>query len=218
MKAKVSIRSALADPQLLGNALPGESHRLWRIILIALCGEELTEGERVEFKAITGRDCEPGERIEEFWGIVGRRGGKTKAMATLASYLACLCDYDDVLAPGERGVIPILSASIVQSRSAFLHVSGVLNHSPMLSTLIKGETKEEIQLTTGIDIAIRPANFKTIRGITAVAVINDEIAFWSVEGFANPDSEILDAVRPALATTGGPLISISSFSLSAASA
>jgi hypothetical protein len=43
-------------------------------------------------------------------------------------------------------------------------------------------------------------------------VVGDEVAFWYTEeaGSANPDSAILDAIRPALATTGGPLVVISS--------
>jgi hypothetical protein len=38
----------------------------------------------------------------------------------------------------------------------------------------------------------------------------DETAFWMSEDSSNPDVEILNAARPALATTGGPLICISS--------
>lgn len=204
------MREALADPQLLGNALPGDSHRLWRILLIAINGEPLTAEERPAFEAVTGRAQEPAERLEEFWGVIGRRGGKTKAMAALSAYLGGLCDYSDVLAPGERGTLPIMAASTTQARTAFMHVSAVFSRSPMLSTLIVGETNEELRLATNIDIAIRPANFKTIRSITAVAAIADEVAFWAVEGSNNPDSEILDAIRPSLATTGGPLIAISS--------
>jgi hypothetical protein len=42
-------------------------------------------------------------------------------------------------------------------------------------------------------------------------VIADESAFWlGVETSANPDTEIINAVRPGLATTGGPLIIASS--------
>jgi hypothetical protein len=44
-----------------------------------------------------------------------------------------------------------------------------------------------------------------------VAAICDEIGYWfSEETSQNPDSEILNAIRPALSTTGGPLICISS--------
>src|SRR5262249_51617593 len=45
---------------------------------------------------------------------------------------------------------------------------------------------------------------------TAIGVVASEIAFWMSEESANPDAEILTAIRPALATTGGPLIMISS--------
>jgi hypothetical protein len=51
---------------------------------------------------------------------------------------------------------------------------------------------------------------KRRRDTTSVAVIADEAAFWhSDEDAANPDTAILDAVRPSLATTGGPMIIIS---------
>src|SRR5262249_9063422 len=46
--------------------------------------------------------------------------------------------------------------------------------------------------------------------MTCVAALADECAFWMSDDSANPDVEILNAVRPALATTGGPLIAISS--------
>jgi hypothetical protein len=49
-----------------------------------------------------------------------------------------------------------------------------------------------------------------LRGPTYIAVIGDEVAFWMNENSANPDSEILNAVRPGLATTRGPLFLISS--------
>ena len=43
-----------------------------------------------------------------------------------------------------------------------------------------------------------------------MAVLADECAFWLSEESVNPDVEILNAARPALATTQGPLIAISS--------
>jgi hypothetical protein len=56
--------------------LAGDSWAAWRIILIAAMGEELTEEERAIFTKLTGREREPGQRIEEFAAVVGRRGGK----------------------------------------------------------------------------------------------------------------------------------------------
>lgn len=205
------MREALVDPNLLGGAMPGESWLPWRTLLIAAMGEALTDDERVLFTALTGRKGEPLELVEEFWGIVGRRGGKTRAAGTLAAYVGALCDHTEYLAPGERGVIPILAATAAQAKRAFDHAKGVLEHSPVLSQEIDGQpTADTIRLRTGVDIEVKPANFRTIRSITAVAAIADEVAFWMIEGSANPDDEILNALRPALATTGGPLWVISS--------
>ncbi len=211
MKPLVSMREALADPDLLGDALPGDSWRLWRILLIAAMGEALEDEEREAFGAVTGREREPLERVDELWAIVGRRGGKTRAAGALGAYLAALCDWSDKLATGERGVLPVLAASTGQAVRAFHHISGILQTSPVLSSTLEGApTQDTIRLNTRIDIEIRPASFRTIRGVTAIGAIGDEVAFWMNEGSANPDSEILNALRPALATTGGPFMIISS--------
>jgi hypothetical protein len=128
----------------------------------------------------------------------------------LAAYIATLVDHSDALAPGERGVLPVLAASTKQASRAFQHIAGVIEHSPMLQTEIQDQNSDTLRLKTGIDIEVRPANFRTIRSITAVAAVADEIAFWQIDGSANPDGEVLAALRPCLGTTGGPLIAISS--------
>jgi len=211
MKPKVSMREALADPALLGGALPGQSWLAWRVLLIASMGEALDADERAVFEHLTGREREPLELVRELWAIVGRRGGKTRAAGTFGAYVGALCDHTGYLAPGERGVLPILAASVSQASRAFMHARGILEHSPMLSQELDGEpTAGVIRLKTGIDIEIKPANFRTVRGITAPAAICDEVAFWMIENSANPDAEILNALRPALGTAEGPLMVISS--------
>ncbi len=104
-----------------------------------------------------------------------------------------------------------MAASTAQADRAFMHVRGILEGSPVLREMVEGvPTSDTIRLRTRVDVQVRPANFRTIRGVTSPAVIADEVAFWLVEGTANPDTEILNAVRPSLATTGGPLFVISS--------
>ena len=50
-----------------------------------------------------------------------------------------------------------------------------------------------------IVIAVRAASFRSVRGLTCVAAVADEIAFWQGEdGSANPDVEILRAVSSPL--------------------
>jgi hypothetical protein len=80
MKPFVHLRQALADPALLGDALPGESWSSSRALLIAAVGEELTAAERETFKELTGREREPGEMV----CVAGRRSGKSRAMSVLS--------------------------------------------------------------------------------------------------------------------------------------
>lgn len=126
MKPLVSMRAALSDDELLGKALSGPSWASWRVLLIAVCGEPLLDEERPTFAELTG-GClnEPCELVEEFHATVERRSGKTRAAATLATYLAALVDHSDRLAPGERAVLPLLSATTWQAQRAFHLIRGI---------------------------------------------------------------------------------------------
>ena len=90
LRKLVTMREALDDLGYFGRLLAGDSWAAWRVLLIAICGEELTDGEREVFKARTGREREPLEMVEEFWAIIGRRGGKTRAAGILAGYLGAV--------------------------------------------------------------------------------------------------------------------------------
>jgi hypothetical protein len=80
----------------------------------------------------------------------------------------------------------------------------------MMRQLIASVTKEAITLTNGVVIEVHTGSFRRIRGRTAAAALCDEIGFWYSEESANPDAEVLAALRPALATLNGPLVAISS--------
>jgi hypothetical protein len=203
------MRKALADPGLLGNVLAGESWAAWRTLMIAAMGEELTDDEREIFTRLTGREREPLQRVEEMASVVGRRGGKSRAKATLAAYIGGLCSHD--LAPGERGVLLCIAPDQRQASITLDYATAAFEASPILSQLIANRTADTLELTNGTTIEVRSASFRRLRGPTYIAVIADEAAFWfSDEYSANADTEILNAVRPGLATTGGSLIIASS--------
>jgi hypothetical protein len=211
-KTAMTMRRALSDPALLGNVLAGDSWRAWHILLIAAMGEALTDNERASFQKLTGRPQEPGERLEELWAVVGRRGGKSRAIAVLIVFVAVFVDHSAVLVSGERPVVLCLAPSQKQAGVVFGYVAGILESAPMLAKLVASKTAEILALKNGIEIEIRSASFRNVRGVTAVAVVGDEAAFWydDSSSSSNPDTAILDALRPALATTGGLLAVISS--------
>jgi hypothetical protein len=212
IRAAVSLREALIDPNLLGNVLAGPSWATWRAMLLATMGEPLTPGELKIFQTFTGgRTQAPPSRVEEAAFVIGRRGGKDRAASVLACYLAALVDWSPVLVRGERGLVLCIGPDQRQAKITRDYIEGAFDHSPIMATMVTGRTADSIELSNRISIEVRAASFRRLRGITAVAVIATEAAFWQTdEGGLNPDSEILNAVRPSLATTGGPLIIISS--------
>ena len=92
MKALFTLRDALAEPHLLGGerGLGGDSWAAWRAILLASVGEPLTETEAATFHELTHR-APPGHPMRQLWAVVGRRGGKTRALAALVTYLSACC-------------------------------------------------------------------------------------------------------------------------------
>ena len=207
--ARVTLREALDDPQLLGNVLHGDSWSAWRTLLIAAMGEPLTDVERDIFRQLTRREREPSERVEEFLGVIGRRGGKSRAISVLATYIAALCPHS-TLVPGEKGIMLIIAPDQNQADICLDYCEANFRQSPILRQLIEQRTQRALKLTNHIDIEVRASDFRRLRGPTYVCVICDELAFYFSENSANPDSEILNAVRPGLATTNGPLFLISS--------
>lgn len=196
---------------LLARAFPeflAPSWRAWLVQLYVLCGrwDLVDEAGRALFQQCTGLS-EPPDTIREMWLVIGRRGGKSRFCAALAVIVACVKDYRGVLVPGERGIVALIAADRRQARVLKRYILALLRGVPVFEHLIRNTTADAIELSNGITISIQTASFKTIRGHTIVAAFCDEIAFWSTgEESANPDAEILTALRPAMATVPGALL------------
>lgn len=196
----------MTDAALFASRFAGSSFAAWRVCLSLAFGlaRRLTPAERELAERCTGRTEFPTAQVRELWLPVGRRGGKSLISALLAVFLACFRTYR--LAPGERGVVMVIAADRRQARVVKRYISALLAAVPMLAALVTKETKESIQLSNGIDIEIHTASFRAIRGYTVVGAILDEIAFWPNDDAADPDTEILNALRPAMATVPDALL------------
>jgi hypothetical protein len=166
----------------------------------------MTEEERAIFTQLTARETPPEKQVEEAWLICGRRGGKSRMAALIAVYLACFRDYTSVLAPGERITIMVLACDRRQARTIFRYAIGLLERVPMLLSMILRQDSESIDLNNAVTIEITTNNFRSLRGYTVGAAILDEVAYWRSEYSANPDEEVLSALRPSMATVPNALI------------
>jgi hypothetical protein len=148
----------------------------------------------------TGRTVPPTRPSNEVWLICGRRAGKSFVLALIAVYLATFYDYRKYLAPGERATVLCFGANAKQARIIFRYIRAMLTNIPMLAKLVERETQTSFDLIDQTTIEIQASSFKTVRGYSIVAALADEIAFWPCEDSARPDYEVLNALRPAMAT------------------
>jgi hypothetical protein len=206
----VNILEALDDPSLFGPHFRGPSWAAWRAFLQALFALPADMPSEA-FKAATGRARQPIAPFTEAALIVGRRGGKSRILALIAVYLACFRDYAHHLAPGEVATIAVLAANRPQARSIFRYISGILKAVPLFARMVVDENTESITLANRVVIEIGTASFRTTRGYSFAAVLCDEIAFWRQdETSANPDVEILRALRPGMASIPGSILMLAS--------
>jgi hypothetical protein len=208
MAEPITIERAMRDERLFGGTLGGIASWLtWLAVLKAAFGLALSGAEAATFAAVAGGRAVPTQRVRELWAIVGRRGGKSRIAALVACFLALFVKHS--LAAGERGLLLVLSGSQEQSRVVFGYALAFLQASPVLRQEIVDTTRSEIRLRNGVTIAIHANSFRTLRGRTLVGAVFDEVALWRDESSAQPDTEVYTSVLPALLTTRGMLIAIS---------
>lgn len=182
------------------------SWEAWQTFLKVLFALPLKKTEKALYRESTGRETTPGQPFREAWVVAGRRSGKSFIAALVAVFLACFRDYHSHLAPGERTMILVIAADRSQAQNIFRYVKGILASNPMLSKMIELEKAESLDLMNRVTLQISTCSYKSVRGVTAAAVICDEVAFWRADDGANPATEVLRAVRPALATIPDSLL------------
>jgi phage terminase large subunit-like protein len=201
----------MADPNVFAPHFKGPSWKAWKAALAALFALPMGDEARAIYTACTGRVSPPTAPFAEAAFCVGRRGGKSRILAFIAVYLATFRDYRPHLAPGEVATIAILAANRAQARSIFRFVIGLLKAVPLIQPMIVDDNTEQITLSNRVVIEIATASFRTSRGYSFGAVLADEVAFWrQEESSANPDVEIMRAVRPGMASIPGSILLLAS--------
>lgn len=214
----MTILEAIKDEHLfrpfLGDSL--ESWRPWSIALRSLYGLPVKSDTGKELiQRCTGRPAEtlPESGFSTALFLVGRRSGKSRISSVIGAFEALFGGHETRLAKGESGVVAIVSPSRYQSSIVWKYLRAIFD-VPLLRQELIGtqESAQTMTLRNGIEIRILVGDWRTIRGPSVVCAIVDEVCFFGLteESKVRSDTELVRAIRPALMTTRGKLIAISS--------
>ena len=204
-----SIITMMNDPNLFGGPFSRDpaTWTAWRSFHKAVYALPMTGEEAAIYAECTGRLALPLRPHREVWACIGRRGGKSINIALLAAYNSIM-DWSPFLSAtgGERATVLVIS----QTKEQALVVMEYIRTFLAGTDLITRSTRLTLELSNRVQVKVATASFRSTRGFTIAVCIVDEIAYFRGADSANPDGQILDAVRPALATTNGMLICASS--------
>jgi hypothetical protein len=209
----MTILDAIRDTRLLGGLAALRDHSTWQAWLTflgAVYGLPLTSDEIARFCHHTGRTRydPPQGGWKEVVCITGRQSGKSQIAALLAAYEA-------MVSAGSRKRAALYALMVAQDqrgamRTLLSYAAQPFEEIDLLRSLVERRTTDSLRLHSGVTLAAYPCRPAAVRGLRACVVIADELGFFrSTHG--NPiDTEMLRALRPTLATTGGRLVILSS--------
>ena len=197
----LTILDAIADDKLFAPWFKNPATwAAWHAFLCAMFALPMSPDQFQVYRACTGRSEPPTAPVTESWLVCGRRAGKSFVLALIAVYVAAFHEWRQYLAPGERGTVLVIATDRKQARTIFRYICALLTQVPMLAKMIEREDRETFDLNNSVTIEVGTASFKSVRGYTIVAALCDELAFWPTDDSAQPDYEILDALRPGMTT------------------
>jgi hypothetical protein len=184
----------------------------WLVALMYLYRLPIKKPKNLELiKKITGRN--PLLQNKEFTTalfLVGRRSGKSKIASVVAAFEAALSGRERLLSRGEIGMVSVISPTRLQSQVIKKYIRAAFE-TDLLKAEIVQEDSYGFELSNGVRIQTLVGDFRSVRGFTQLAVVIDECCFMGLteESKVKNDSELIQAIRPALSTTGGKLLAIS---------
>jgi hypothetical protein len=203
----MNVLEALSDPGLFG-ALPSfqdlSTWRAWLAFLKAVYGLPLDAEELTIFQKHTGQAAPHPGGYPEAVAIVGRQSGKSAVAALVCAFEAATGT--------ERGTFALLVAQDERAvkRTLFNYARQPFRAVPVLAREVVRETADTLDLASGVSLACYPCRAAAVRGVRASIVAVDELAYFTATDGKPTDTEMLRALRPCLATTGGKLLILSS--------
>jgi hypothetical protein len=157
-----TILEAVDDRNLLGAGIADQvAWRSWRAVVAAAFGLPLDQDGLALYRECTARSDAPITPCQFLWLIVGRRGGKSSAMAILACYLAIFRDGRPYLRRGKRAVVLLVAQDRTQAQILHRYTQGVLA-APLLSGKVWNITADTIELNGQVVIEVVTRNYRSV--------------------------------------------------------
>lgn len=214
----MDILTAIDDDNLFRSFLTDskgsiKSWNRWKVALRTLYGLPVPKHYRWLVQQCTGRDPAklPRKGFSTALFLTGRRSGKSRTAAIIGVYEGVLAGRQAKLSKGEHGVVPVVSPTKSQSRVVRDYMRAICQ-TPLIAQEVATETRDGIELKDGTRIECLAGDWRTVRNFTCLCCVLDEAAFmgYSEESKVKSDTELVRALKPSLATSGGKMIIISS--------
>lgn len=180
-------------------------------ILKAIYGLPMLREERLAFLELSeGREPDP-RGYQDVVMVCGVRSGKSYMSAAVATFESVRWGpaLEELMPAGSRAKTIIIAQNEKGANEVRDYIEGMLTtlegkgHSVLKETT--GQEKaiigKAIKLCWPVDIVVYPARKASVRGVTGLCFIGDEIAHWEcAEGAYNQDEKIMKAVRTRFAT------------------
>ncbi|MCX6543783.1 MAG: hypothetical protein NTV05_05145 [Acidobacteria bacterium] len=205
----LTFADAIADRHLFGALSHYRDVSPWHRWIVwskAQDGATLTPEEVEIFTRHTGRAAyiPPAGGWAQAVVITGRQSGKTQTAGTLGAIAAVTRakpgEYVILLAQDQRAAL----------RTLFRAACEPFDKIPLFRARVRARRADSLELDNGVILAAYPCRPASVRGLRAALVVLDEAAFYRNSDNLPIDREMLTAVKPCLATTGGKLIVLSS--------
>src|SRR5215831_14196446 len=139
----MNILAALNDPSLFKPHFRDlTTWAAWRAFLATLFALPMSEAEADLFRACTARASLPQQSFKEATLICGRRSGKSRVLALIATFLALFHDWKPMLSPGETGFVVIVACDRKQARAILNYCRAFISRTPLLAAKLRRETQE----------------------------------------------------------------------------
>lgn len=204
-----SLHDAMLDPDLFGRTFGGPTFAAWRAVAKMIDAAPLTDEEGAFYRTLSAREDLPAGRFPEVYMVKTRRSGGTLFMAAAGVHAGCI-DYRDRLGPGEFATVALIASDRRQARQLMNYTKGLIADAPMIAAEVENDTTETVTFKHRTIIEVHVSSWRSVRGYSLAAVLLDELAFYRSDTSANPDIELVRALRPALATLDGRLFGFSS--------